>query len=188
MGTPGIQKVSRYGDQFKATAVALSHLPGVRVQDVAEALDIHPFMLSRWRKQVREGVIVAKPAELDPETHAELKRLRALERQYAVLKEEHAILKNSSGSVPRKRRTLPVHRTAQNRARSKCVMPDVGCDAGRLLPGSNVSPACAVSRMRACRRASSKSIGAATRPTAVRASAMHCGMKASQWGANAWRG
>ncbi len=93
MGTPGIQKVGRYGDQFKATAVALSHLPGVRVQDVAEALDIHPFMLSRWRKQVREGVIVAKPAKLDADTHAELKRLRVLERQYAVLKEEHAILK-----------------------------------------------------------------------------------------------
>ncbi len=93
MGTPGIQKVGRYGDAFKATAVALSHLSGVQVKDVAEALDIHPFMLSRWRKQVREGVIVAKPAKLDPETHAELKRLRALERQYAVLKEEHDILK-----------------------------------------------------------------------------------------------
>jgi transposase len=93
MGTPGIQKVGRYGDQFKATAVALSHLPGVRVQDVAEALDIHPFMLSRWRKQVRDGVIVAKPSKLDPQTQAELKRLRTLEREHALLKEEHAILK-----------------------------------------------------------------------------------------------
>ena len=93
MGTPGIQKVGRYGDQFKATAVALSHVPGVLVKDVAEALDIHPFMLSLWRKQVREGVIVAKPSKLDPETQAELKRLRTLERQYAVLKEEHVILK-----------------------------------------------------------------------------------------------
>ena len=95
MGKPGIQKVGRYGDQFKATAVALSHLSGVLVQDVAEALDIHPFMLSLWRKQVRDGVIVAKPSKLDPQTQSELKRLRQLERQYAILKEEHAILKKA---------------------------------------------------------------------------------------------
>ncbi|GAA5172890.1 transposase [Viridibacterium curvum] len=85
--------MSRYGDAFKATAVALSHVPGVLVKDVAEALDIHPFMLSLWRKQVRDGVIVAKPSKLDPQTTAELKRLRALEREHALLKEEHAILK-----------------------------------------------------------------------------------------------
>ena len=33
----------------------LSHRPGVQVQAVAAALDIHPFMLSRWRKEAREG-------------------------------------------------------------------------------------------------------------------------------------
>ena len=59
--------------------------------DVAAALDIHPFMLSLWRKQVREGVIVAKAAKLDVETKAELKRLRELERRYKVLKEEHEL-------------------------------------------------------------------------------------------------
>jgi transposase len=31
----------------------------VRIKDVAEALDIHPFMLSLWRKQVRDGVMPA---------------------------------------------------------------------------------------------------------------------------------
>ena len=55
MGRPiGPKKVHRYSEEFKATAVKLSHLPGVQVQDVAEALDIHPFMLSRWRKEYRE--------------------------------------------------------------------------------------------------------------------------------------
>jgi transposase len=67
----------------------------VLIQEVAEALDIHPFMLSRWRKQVREGVIVAKGAKLDVQTVAELKRLRELERRYKVLKEEHKLLKKS---------------------------------------------------------------------------------------------
>jgi transposase len=63
MARPGPRKTARYGDQFKATAVKLSSLPGVRVQDMAGALDIHPFMLSLWRKEVRDGVIVAKAAK-----------------------------------------------------------------------------------------------------------------------------
>ena len=52
-------------------------------------------MLSLWRKQVRQGVIVAKGARLDVQTKAELKRLRELERQYKVLKEEHELLKKA---------------------------------------------------------------------------------------------
>ncbi len=95
MARAGPRKVSRYGDQFKATAVKLSSLPGVLIQDVAAALDIHPFMLSLWRKQVRDGVIVAKGAKLDVQTKAELKRLRELERQHKVLKEEHELLKKA---------------------------------------------------------------------------------------------
>ena len=48
----------RYTDQFKATAVSLSKVPGVLSKDVAEALDIHPLMLSKWRKDYREGKIL----------------------------------------------------------------------------------------------------------------------------------
>ncbi len=95
MARPGPRKTARYGDQFKATAVKLSSLPGVQVRDVAVALDIHPFMLSLWRKEVRDGVIVAKAAKLDVQTKAELKRLRSLERQYKILKEEHELLKKA---------------------------------------------------------------------------------------------
>ena len=35
----------------------LSQLKGVEVQAVADALEIHPFMLSRWRKEARDGVL-----------------------------------------------------------------------------------------------------------------------------------
>ncbi len=92
----GPRKVRQYSNEFKVTAVRLSYLPGVQVKDVAEELDIHPFMLSRWRKEVREGqleVKVKKP--IDPKTAAELKRLKKLERDYARLKEEHEILKKA---------------------------------------------------------------------------------------------
>ncbi|MGH7909868.1 MAG: transposase [Thermodesulfobacteriota bacterium] len=95
MARSGPRKVARYGDRFKAAAVKLSSVPGVLIQDVAAALDIHPFMLSLWRRQVREGVIVAKSAKLDVQTAAELRRLRELERRYKILREEHELLKKA---------------------------------------------------------------------------------------------
>ena len=57
MPKPGPRTTYKYSDEFKATAVRLSELPGVAVQDVAASLYIHPFMLSRWRKDAREGRI-----------------------------------------------------------------------------------------------------------------------------------
>ncbi len=95
MARSGPRKIAKYGEKFKATAVKLSSLPGVLIQDVASALDIHPFMLSLWRKQVREGVIVARASKLDVETTAELRRLKELERRYKVLREEHELLKKA---------------------------------------------------------------------------------------------
>jgi len=76
----GPRTTYKYTDEFKATAVRLSKLPGVAVQDVAESLYIHPFMLSRWRKQVREGVIMAKSTDIDKEVAAELKELRKIKK------------------------------------------------------------------------------------------------------------
>jgi len=61
---PGPRTTYKYSEEFKASAVRLSQLPDVAVQDVAASLYIHPFMLSRWRKQAREGLIVAKGADL----------------------------------------------------------------------------------------------------------------------------
>ena len=52
-----MRRVHRYSNEFKITAVKLAGLPGTLIQDVAKALDIHPFMLSRWKKQYREGMI-----------------------------------------------------------------------------------------------------------------------------------
>jgi transposase len=104
----GSRKIAKYGERFKATAVKLSSLPGVLIQDVAAALDVHPFMLSLWRKQVREGVIVARASKLDVETTAELRRLRELERRYKVLMEEHELLKKAIRfASERKRKSSP---------------------------------------------------------------------------------
>ena len=95
MPRPGPRTTNRYSDRFKATAVRLSELPGVAVQDVAESLYIHPFMLSRWRKQVREGEIVTKGVQVEGDVAAELKELRRMKKQYERLKLEHDILKKA---------------------------------------------------------------------------------------------
>jgi transposase len=95
MPIPGPRTTPRYSAQFKATAVRLSQMPGVAVQDVAQSLYIHPFMLSRWRKQAREGTIVTKGAVVDKEIQAELKELRRVKKAYEQLKLEHDLLKKA---------------------------------------------------------------------------------------------
>jgi transposase len=72
-----LPRVHRYSFEFKLSAVRLSKLPGVQVEQVAWALDIHPFMLSCWRKQVREGALRAKAPkfELNRKLVVELKQL-----------------------------------------------------------------------------------------------------------------
>ena len=100
MPIPGPRTTPRYSAQFKATAVRLSQMPGVAVQDVAQSLYIHPFMLSRWRKQAREGMIVTKGVAVDKDIKAELKELRRVKKAYEQLKLEHDLLKKRSRSLP----------------------------------------------------------------------------------------
>lgn len=120
MPKPGPRTTFKYSDRFKATAVRLSQLRGIAVQEVAESLYIHPFMLSRWRKQAREGKIVTKGIEIEKDVAAELKELRKLKRDYERLKIEHDLLKKaieftskrkptssrSSGTVKRSTRSV----------------------------------------------------------------------------------
>ena len=98
MGRPiGPRKVHRYSPEFKLTAVKLSRMPGVQVQTVAEALDIHPFMLSRWRKEARDGILRGRVPRgvVDGQRAREVKRLQVLEREHVMLKEEHDLLKKA---------------------------------------------------------------------------------------------
>ena len=96
MPRAGPRKVGRYSVEFKLKAVKLSQLKGVEVQAVAEALEIHPFMLSRWRKEARDGVLrgrvsVAKAVKVP--AASSIKRFQKLQRAHALLQEEHALLK-----------------------------------------------------------------------------------------------
>src|SRR4029450_13966424 len=92
----GPVRVRRYSLEFKLKAVKLSQLKDVEVQAVADALEIHPFMLSRWRKEARDGVLRGRVSVLKvvktPSAHA-MKQYQRLQRAHALLQEEHALLK-----------------------------------------------------------------------------------------------
>jgi transposase len=92
---------------------------GVAVGDVAESLCIHPFMLSRWRKQAREGLIVTKGIEVDKAVAAELKALRKMKRDYERLQVEHDLLKKAIAfTSARRARSSPSSSTAKKSNRS----------------------------------------------------------------------
>lgn len=118
MAKPGPRTTYRYSDAFKATAVRLSQLPGVSVGDVAASLYIHPFMLSRWRRLAREGLIVTKGIEVDKAVAAELKALREVQRKYEQLKLEHDLLKKAIAfTSTRKAKSSPSSSTTRKRTR-----------------------------------------------------------------------
>jgi len=90
------RKTWHYLNEFKVKAVQLSLLEGVQVKEVAATLDIHPFMLSRWRKEYREGKIVAdkrKKITHMAKDKRELDRVKRLEKENARLRQENDLLK-----------------------------------------------------------------------------------------------
>ena len=108
MARSGPRRLQAYSDEFKLTAVRLSQQPGLQVQAVAAALASHPFMLSKWRKDVRDGVLRGKARTLAAPLRREIQRLQELERAHALLQEEHDLLKkairfSSERKAPRSR-------------------------------------------------------------------------------------
>jgi transposase len=118
MARPGPRSVRRYSEEFKLTAVRLSHQPGIQVKTVAAALAIHPFMLSKWRTEAREGRLRGRARQAPrPGPARELARLQQLERDYALLKEEHDLLKKairfcSARNATRSRSSRRITRTS----------------------------------------------------------------------------
>ena len=90
------KKVQQYSLEFKIKAVTWSLDPERSVKEVAEALDIHPFMLSRWRKEYREGHYPMASSKKPPKPNAPVKQkdeVKALKKRIAQLEEENEILK-----------------------------------------------------------------------------------------------
>jgi len=116
----GPAKIKQYSLDFKLKAVQLSAQPGVLIKDVAESLCIHPFMLSKWRKQVRDGELKGDPPALEPQDAAELQRLRDVEKRFKRLQMEHDLLKKAIRfASERKMKSSPSSRQTGKSTQSK---------------------------------------------------------------------
>lgn len=94
------KKTWKYTKDFKVKAVKLSLQNDIQSKQVAEALDIHPFMLSRWRKEYREGKIqgdgqkrVAVDKRKRTVSARELTENARLKKENEKLKKENDLLK-----------------------------------------------------------------------------------------------
>jgi transposase len=52
-------------------------------------------MLSKWRKEARDGVLRGKGRDLRVPPRREMRRLQELERAHTLLQEEHELLKKA---------------------------------------------------------------------------------------------
>lgn len=104
-------KKHRYSNEFKVTAVKMANAPDIETQAVAEALHIHPFMLSRWKKEYREGKLKGKAhPDLRGLKHmeaavAEAKHIRELEAALKRARIENDLLKKAIQFNLERRRT-----------------------------------------------------------------------------------
>jgi transposase len=99
------EKHTFYNYQFKHTAVSVSNHPDIQTQSVAEALNIHPFMLSRWKKELRDGIMVDndKEARSVNELNDAKKKIKTLEKEQKRLREENTVLKKAERIFPGKK-------------------------------------------------------------------------------------
>jgi transposase len=107
MPRAGPKRVQRYSLEFKRAAVRLSEITDVEVQVVAEALVVHPAMLSRWRREARQGILTGAagmPHKKTPPTR-EILQLQQLKRAYKLLQEEHELLKRAVRFCSARRQT-----------------------------------------------------------------------------------
>ena len=78
--SPKPAKRRHYDAAFRAEALRLAG-ESRSTQAAARALNIDPKRIYQWQKQALTPVAVARGAELDPTTAAELRQLRTLARR-----------------------------------------------------------------------------------------------------------
>lgn len=101
----GKEKHTFYNYQFKHAAVRVANHPYIQTQDVAEALKIHPFMLSRWKKEMRDGTLEDndKSARSITELSEARKKIKQLEKDLKRVREENAVLRKAERLFPEKK-------------------------------------------------------------------------------------
>jgi len=110
MGQTHKRHYIQYSIGLKKALVRLANLRYIQATDMAEALDIHPVLIYRWRKEFNEGkwdaVVMSKPKKSKGpskndlhQKELELKRaqtqIKKLEKQLELRNEDIDILKKA---------------------------------------------------------------------------------------------
>lgn len=94
------RKTWQYSTEFKVRAVKMSYQPDLQSKQVADGLGIHPFMLSRWRKEYREGLLqgdgkkrVGLSKKRKTKSSKQISETAKLKKELERLKKENDLLK-----------------------------------------------------------------------------------------------
>ena len=88
----------RFDEEFKREVAALASRPGARQEQVARDLGVSPYSVSRWKKLYGGGLPAV--VSISGVSVQELeRRIKALERENADLREQRAILKKAVAIV-----------------------------------------------------------------------------------------
>lgn len=94
-----------YNFQFKHTAVRVTNHTEIQASHVAEALEIHPVMLYRWRQEMRDGKIEDNDQEARSinELMDAQKKIKTLEKELLKVRAENTVLKKAERLFPGKK-------------------------------------------------------------------------------------
>ena len=96
MSTTQSKDGRRFDEEFKREVAALACRPGAKQEQVARDLGVSPYSVSRWKKLY--GGLSASPSSGVNVQELE-RRIKALERENAELREQRAILKKAVAIV-----------------------------------------------------------------------------------------
>ena len=108
------ERVLEYSREFKVMVVRLTHLEGLKTKRLSDCLGLHPLMVSRWRKEVRDGKLVAdetrrvrmtleSASKSGKKTKQSRNKTQRLERENKRLKKEVDLLKKWQGYLAEQR-------------------------------------------------------------------------------------
>ncbi len=101
------RKTWKYSKKFKVGAVLYSFEEGVKNQQVSDALGIHPYMLSRWRREYLEGKLrIQGPRVLSVSNKESLKINKRELKESIRLKKENEQLRMENDLLKKWQRYL----------------------------------------------------------------------------------
>ena len=97
-------RVLEYSIEFKVMVVKLTHMEGVQIKKISDCLGLHPLMVSRWRKEVRDGKLLSPDSrrvemtlKKPTNTKETVDKTKQLEKEIKRLKAENDVLKKWQG-------------------------------------------------------------------------------------------